>query len=82
VAVKRVLHFVGACLECLKQISMTAQKILQHIGQLGFGRLRMQRKDAADNMIGARLICRIEITWLSRGFEWPHDDARCVWPQI
>jgi hypothetical protein len=80
--VKRIFHFVGAGLERLKQIPVATQKIFKNVCQLVFCLLRTERKDPIDNMIGARLICRIEIAWLRCGFERPYDDSGRIGPEI
>jgi hypothetical protein len=79
---ERIFHFVGAGLERLKQIPVATHKIFEHVGQLVFCLLRMERKDPVDNMIGARFLGRIEITWLRRRFKRPYDDSGRIGPEI
>jgi hypothetical protein len=74
-ALKRIFHIVGAILERLKQIAVTAQKVLEHIGQLRLCRRRVHCEDPVDNVIGARLIRRIEIARLRGGLKRADDDA-------
>src|SRR5687768_11201062 len=66
---QRLFHDVGSGLERLQQVAMPALKIFQHVGQQMGCDLRVECKDALDDMIGAGLVGRVEIAWLSRGLE-------------
>ena len=61
---------------------MAAFEILQHIGKLAGGGIRIERKHPVDDMIGAGLVGRVEIARLGRRLERPHDDPRRIRPQI
>jgi hypothetical protein len=79
---QRLLHDIGARLERLEQVAMAALKIFQHVIELADNRLRVQREDAADDVVGAGLVGRVEIAGLCRRLEWPHDNPGRVRPQI
>ncbi len=54
---------------------MAALEILEHLGQLATGRSGLQAQHAIDDMIGSRLVGRIEITGLGRRLERSDDDS-------
>src|SRR6267143_145876 len=47
-----LFHDVGAGLERLQQIAMPALEILQDVGELAGNRLRIERENAVDDMVG------------------------------
>ena len=79
---QRLLHFVSTQLERLQQVAVAALEILQHVGQLVGRGLRIESENALDDMIGARLVGRVEIARLGRGLERAHDHARGIGTQI
>ena len=79
---QRLLHFVGPALKRLQQVAVPALEILQHIGQLAGRGLRIEIENALDNMVGARLVGRVEIARFGRRLERTHDHARGIRPQI
>jgi len=46
------------------------------------GSVRLEPQDPADDMIGSRLVGRVEVPGLDRWFEGPHDDPGGVRTQI
>jgi len=79
---ERAFHFVGTKLEGLEQVAMPALKIFQHVRQqTGRGR-RVERENAFDDMVGARLVGRVEIARFGRRFERPHDHTRGVGTKV
>jgi len=79
---QRLLHFVGAEFERLQQVAMPAREIFQHVRQLGGRSLGVESEHALNDMVGARLVGRIEIARFSRWLERAHDHARGVGTQI
>ena len=79
---QRLLHFVGPALKRLQQVAVPALEILQHVGQLAGRGLRIEIENALDDMVGARLVGRVEIARLGRRLERTHDHARGIRPQI
>src|SRR6267143_5137389 len=47
-----LFHDVGAGLERLQQVAMPAVEILQDVGELAGNRLRIERENAVDDMVG------------------------------
>ena len=61
---------------------MPAVEIFEHIRQL-YGRgVRIEPDDPVDDMVGARLVRRIEVARLDRRFERAHDDPGRIRAQI
>ena len=79
---QRLLHFVGPALKRLQQVAMPALEILQHVGQLTGRGLRLEIENALDDMVGTRLVGRVEIARLGRRLERTHDHAPGIGPQI
>ncbi|MGY3469382.1 hypothetical protein ACVW0I_006253 [Bradyrhizobium sp. LM6.11] len=79
---QRRFHFRGARLEDLQQVAVTAEEVLQNVGQLPVGRLGIERENPFDDMVGAGLVRRIEVARLCRRLEWPNDDTGRVRPQL
>ena len=77
-----LLHLVGTELERLQQVAMPPLEVLQHILEQAGGNLRIKRENALDDMVGARLVGRIEVARLCRRFERADDDACGVGTQI
>jgi hypothetical protein len=79
---QRLFHLLGARLEDIEQIPVTAFEIFEHVRQLlrcGFG---IEAKNSVDDMIGPDLIGCVEVTGLRRRFERPDDDPGRIRPQI
>src|SRR6185437_3778735 len=53
---ERVFHVVGTKLKGLQQIAMAPLKILQYVSQQAGRGLRVECKNAFDDMVGARLV--------------------------
>ena len=79
---ERLLHFVGADLERFQQVAVTTLEVLQHVRQLAGGGFRIEIENALDDMIGARLVGRIEIAGLRCRLERAYDNARRVGAQM
>ena len=79
---QRLLHFVGPALERLQQVAMAALEILQHVCKLVGRGLRIEIENALDDMIGTRLVGRVEIARLGRRLERAHDHTRGIGTQI
>ena len=80
--VERPLHVHGARLENFEQVPVPALEVLEHFAQLLSGRFGVEPKHAGDNMIGADLVGRVEVSGLSRWLEGPYDDPRRVRTQV
>src|SRR5207244_6166854 len=63
---QRLLHFVGPALKRLQQVAMPALEILQHVGQLTGRGLRLEIENALDDMVGTRLVGRVELARIGR----------------
>ena len=61
---------------------MPAVEIFEHIRQLHRRRVRIEPDDPVDDMVGARLVRRIEVARLDRRFERAHDDPSRIRAQI
>ena len=61
---------------------MAALEILQNVGELGGNASAIECQNPVDDMVGARLVGRVEIAGFGRRLERPHDDPRRVWTQI
>src|SRR5438445_11781280 len=59
-----LLHLVGTELERLQQVAMPPLEVLQHILEQAGGNLWIKRENALDDMVGARLVGRVEIARL------------------
>src|SRR5450631_1887480 len=55
------LHFLGARLERLQQVAMSALEIVEHVGELGGDGFGIERKNPIDNVIGPYLIGGVEV---------------------
>ena len=71
---ERLFHVGGAPLEDIKQVPVTAFEIFEHVVQLLCGSVGIEPKNPFDDMIGPRLVGRVEIPGLSRRPEGPDDD--------
>src|SRR5947207_3163387 len=69
---ERLLHLRGAGLEDFEQIAVTAFEVLEHLGQLSRGGLRLEPKHPADDMIGPSLVGWIEVPGFSCRLERPY----------
>ena len=72
--IERPLHFCGARLENFEQVPVPAFEVLEHFAQLLCGRFGIKPKHPGNNMIGANLVGRVEVSGLSRRLEGPYDD--------
>src|ERR1700745_300420 len=79
---QRLFHLRGARLEGLQQIAMTAEEVLQYIGQFTVCCLGIEREHTFDDMVGTGLVGRIEITRLRGRLERPNDHAGRIRPQM
>ncbi len=61
---------------------MPALEILQDIGELAGNGFGIERENPVDDMIGARLVGRVEIAGFGRRLERAHDHPRGVRTQI
>ena len=77
-----LFHLVGACLEGLQQVAVTAEEILQHIGQLTGRCIGVERQNPFDDVVGTGLVRRIEVARLGCRLEGPHDHARRIGSQM
>ena len=77
-----IFHLSGTRREDLKQVSMATLEVVQHILQLLLGGARLKFEHPADNMIGPRLVGRIEIPGLGGGLEGPHHYSSGVRTQM
>ncbi len=77
---QRFFHFSGTRLEGLQQIAVTAQEILQHIGQLTVRRLGVEREHPFDDMVGAGLVRRIEVARLGCRLEGTNNHTGRIRP--
>ena len=57
---------------------MPALKILQHVGEQAGCNLRIEGKNAFDDMVGACLVGRVEIARFGRRLERAHDHPRGI----
>src|SRR5579859_2541223 len=69
------LHLVGTKLERLQQVAMPALEVLQHIRQLVCRLLRVEIENALHDMVGPRLVGRVEVSRFGRRLERAYDDA-------
>ena len=77
-----LFHLGGACLENLQQVSVTPLEVLEHFRQLSRCSPGLEPKNSADDMIGSRLVGRVEISGFSRRLEGSDDDSRGIWSQV
>src|SRR3979490_2786933 len=77
-----LFHDVGAPSDRLQQVAMSALEILQDIGELAGNSFGIKGENPVDDVIGARLVGRVEIARFSRRLERSHDDARGIRPQV
>src|SRR5450631_3352729 len=82
VSKERVFHVDGARLEGRQQVAMAAQEVLQYVGQLVRRYRRVKRQHPSDDVIGARLVGRVEVTRFGRGLEWAHHYSCRVGTQV
>ena len=61
---------------------MTALKVLEHIGQLPGGGVRIERQDSVDDMIGPCFIGGVEVSRFSRRLERADDHSCRIRAQI
>ena len=75
-------HLSRTNTEQLQQIPMAPGKILEDVRQLLSHLGRHKPENTLDDVIGSRLVHRIEIAWLGRRLEGADDDACRVRPQM
>ena len=61
---------------------MPALEILQDVGELGGNGFGIEGENPVDDMIGARLVGRVEIAGFGRRLERAHDHPRGIGTQI
>lgn len=76
---ERILHLRRTCIKGVQQISVAALEIFQHIVQLLRRDLGVKLQNPVDDMVGARLISRIEVSRFDRRFEGSDDDPGRIW---
>ena len=79
---ERIFHLCGASLEGLQQVAVTAEEVLQNVGQLTVRCLGVEPENPFDDMVGAGLVRRIEVARLGCGLEGPNNHARRIGPQM
>lgn len=77
-----IFHLNGTRLEDLQQVAVTTEEILEYLGKLAGDRRRVQRQYAFDNVVRARLVCRIQVARFGCRPEWPHEDPSRVGTQM
>jgi hypothetical protein len=76
------LHLIGARFEYLEQIAMTILEVFQNLREFTGSRAGIERQDAIDDVIGARLVGRIEVPRFGRRLERPDDHSCRIRAQI
>ena len=61
---------------------MAPLEILEHFGQLGDDRLRIEPKYALDDAVRPRPVGRVAVAGFDRELEWPHDNSRRIGTQV
>ncbi len=79
---ERVLHLGGARFKNIEQIAVATCEVLKHLAQLLRGSFGIEPQHAVNDMIGADLVSRVEVSRLSCWFEGPDDDPGRVRAQI
>lgn len=79
---QRLFHLCSARLEDLEQVAVATFEIFEHFGELARGNPVFELKDPADDMIGPGLVCRVEVSRLSRRFEGSDDDPGGIRTQM
>ena len=75
-------HLNRARIEDLEQVPVAALEIVEHVLQLLIGSVLIEPQHSADDMIGARLVGRVEIPGLDRRLERPHEDPGRIGAQM
>ena len=76
-----IFHLRGTRLEDVDQVAVTPIEILQHVRHLLGGRVGGEPQHAADDVVGAGPVDRVEVTWLDGRFEGADDDAGRIRPE-
>ena len=79
---ERILHLYGAGLERRQQISVPPFEVFENLGELACGGARFEPEDPVDDVVGAGLVRRIEVSRLGCRFERSDDDPRRIWAQV
>ena len=79
---ERLLHFVGPGFKRLQQVAVPALEVLKNIIELAGRGLRIELENTLDNMVGSRLVSRVEIARFGRRLERTDDYARGVGTQV
>ena len=61
---------------------MPPQEMFKDVSELAGDGVRIERKDAVDDMICTRLVGRVQIARFGRRLEWPHDHPGGIGAQI
>ena len=77
-----IFHVIGARIEHLLEVPVPALEVLEDIVQLGGRRFGVEREDALDDVIGSRLVGRVEVSRFRRRLELAHDDSRGIRAQL
>ncbi len=79
---QRLFHHIGARFERLQQVAVAAVEILQDVFELAGNGFGVERENPVDDMVGPRLVGRVEIARFRRRLERAHDHPRRVGTQI
>src|SRR5580704_9552968 len=77
-----LFHLIGARFEYLEQIAVTILKVLQNLRELAGSRLGIERQDAIDDVIRARLVGGIEVPGFGGRLEWTDDHSCRIGAQV
>jgi hypothetical protein len=61
---------------------MATFEVFEHVGQLLLSGIGGEAQNSTDDVIGARLVGRLEIPGLGRGLERSHHDPGGIRPEI
>ena len=79
---ERVLHFGGARFKNVEQVPVATFEVFEHLAQLLRASFGIEPKHPVNDMIGADLVSRVEVSRLSRRLEGPDDDPGRIRTQI
>ena len=77
-----IFHLCGTCIEDVEQISVATFKIFQHVVQLLRRHLGIELQDSVNDVVGARLICRVQVSRFDRRLERSDDDSGWIRAQV
>ena len=72
---ERLFHFISALFERRQQIAVSALEVFENLGKLLLCGLDVEAEHTINDVIGTRLVRRIEISRFRGGFEGSHHDA-------